>query len=219
MHRIAERIEDGRYVQIDGRIVMPDVSHRQGDILGKSARPIDADAARVLTQMPPPRQAIATQTANNMALAADELAAVEVGNVGADLSDFADELMADDHRDWNGFARPVVPFPDVDIGAANAGAPDTDKHVVDADFRPRHILEPQSRFRFALDEGLHERFSPCRYRVARKRFQKKSKSKMKIKIRKRSKRKSRIKSRTGPARERAHAESFSYSRSFSYSSS
>src|SRR5579875_1633559 len=98
MHCVAEWIEDSRHVPIDGRIVMPDVGHRQGDVFGKSAGPIDADAAGVLAQMPPPGQAIATQSANYVALTADNLAAMKVGDVGADIGDFADELMADNPR-------------------------------------------------------------------------------------------------------------------------
>ena len=157
MHRVAERIEDGGHVEIDGRIVVPDIGHRQRDVLGESAGAIDADAACVLAQMASPRQAIATQAAHHMALAADDLAGMKVGDVGAGGHDLADELMADDHRHGNGFPRPIVPFPDVDIGAANAGAHHADENIIDTDFRPRHVFEPQSRFRLAFDESLHAR--------------------------------------------------------------
>ena len=39
--------------------------------------------------------------------------------------------------------RPVVPFVDVQIGAADAGAVDADQDVVDADLRFGNVFEPQ----------------------------------------------------------------------------
>ena len=56
-------------------------------------------------------------------------------DVGADLDDLADELMADDHRHGNGLLGPGVPVVDVHVGAADAGAQHVDQHVVDADLR------------------------------------------------------------------------------------
>src|SRR5579875_1369021 len=155
MHRVTERIEDGGHVEINGGIVVPNVGHRQGDVLGERTGAMDADALRVLAQMTAPGQAIATAAANDVALAADDLAGVEVGDVGADSHNLADELVADDHRYRNGFPCPVIPFPDVDIGATNASAPDADQHIIDADFRRRYVFEPQAWFRFAFDEGFH----------------------------------------------------------------
>ena len=77
---------------------------------------------RVLAQVPAAGQAIAAAAADDVSLAADDLAGVKILDVRADLDDFADELMADDHRHRDGLLRPGVPFVDVQIGAADAGA-------------------------------------------------------------------------------------------------
>ena len=63
--------------------------------------------------------------------------------------------MPDDHRHGNRLLRPGVPFVDVQIGAADAGAQHLDQHVVDADGRPGHVLEPKSLGGFFLDECEH----------------------------------------------------------------
>ena len=57
---------------------------------------------------------------------------MEVGDVGADGGDFADELMADDHGDGDGLLGPLVPLVNVDVGAADAGLADADQDVVNA---------------------------------------------------------------------------------------
>ena len=49
--------------------------------------------------------------------------------------DVARELVADDERRAAAAARPVVPLVDVDVGAADAGAPHADQHLVVADRR------------------------------------------------------------------------------------
>ncbi len=67
-------------------------------ILGERAGPIDADALGVLAQMPPAGEAVAAAAADDVALAADDVAGVKVVDVRADLDDLADELVADDHR-------------------------------------------------------------------------------------------------------------------------
>ena len=100
---------------------------------------------RVLAQVPPAGQAVAAAAADDVPLAADDLAGVEVVDVRADLDDPADELVADDHRHGDRLLRPGVPVVDVHVGAADAGAQHLDQHVVDADRRHRHLLEPEAR--------------------------------------------------------------------------
>src|SRR5262249_29253674 len=94
-------------------------------------------------------------------LAADQVAGAEVIDVGADLDDLADELVADDHGHGDGPAGPVVPLVDVDVGAADAGALDADQDVVDADSRPRHVLPPQRRLRLALTARFRRHTLAC----------------------------------------------------------
>ena len=60
--------------QIDARLVVPDVGHRQRDVLGERAGPVDADALGVLAQVPAAGQAVAAAAADDVPLAADDVA-------------------------------------------------------------------------------------------------------------------------------------------------
>src|SRR5262245_49802872 len=64
MYRVAERIKNRSDIAIDGRMMVPDIGHRQDKIFSKCAWPIDADAFRMSTKMSSPCQTIATATAN-----------------------------------------------------------------------------------------------------------------------------------------------------------
>src|SRR5262249_44445943 len=97
MHRIAERIEDGRHVTVDRWVVVPDVGHRQYEIFGEGAGPIDADTERVLAEMAAAGQAVAAPATDDVPFAADDFAGVKIGHIGTDLDDLADELVADNH--------------------------------------------------------------------------------------------------------------------------
>src|SRR5438128_11280787 len=111
----------------------PNIGHRQREVLCKSSGTIYTDAFRVRAQMAPASQAIAAMAANHVAFTADDLARKEILHIGANLNDFADKLVPDDHRHWDRFFRPVIPFVDVQIGAANAGAIDPYQDIVDSD--------------------------------------------------------------------------------------
>src|SRR5262249_59904296 len=100
----------------------------------------------VLAQVAPARQAVPAMAADDVPLAGNDVAFVEVVHVRADLDDAADELMADDQGHGDGLARPRVPFPDVQIGPADAGAQDLDEDIVDADGRLGDILQPETGF-------------------------------------------------------------------------
>jgi hypothetical protein len=103
----------------------------------------------------PARQAIAAATADDMALSTDEIAGEEVLDVGADFNDFADEFVADGHGNGNRFARPGVPFINVDVGAADAGAINFDEDVVEADFGGGNVFQPEAGFSLALNQCFH----------------------------------------------------------------
>ena len=66
----------------------------------------------------------------------------------------------DDHRHGDGLRRPVVPLVDVQVGAADAGAQDLDEHVVDAELRLGHVVEPEPAFGPALDQRFHRASTP-----------------------------------------------------------
>src|SRR5262245_11652860 len=101
---------------------MPHVGHGHGNELRERAWPVYADALRVLAQMTPAREAVAATATHHMTFGADRLTGEKVFYVRADLDHFAHEFVPNDHRHGNGFLRPCIPFVDVEIGAADAGA-------------------------------------------------------------------------------------------------
>ena len=145
MDGVAERVEDRGNVQINAWAVLPDIRHWQRDILGKCAGAVDADAGRVFTQMPPPRQAVAAAATDNMTLATDNLAGKEVGDIRADFDNLADKLMPNDQRHRNGLLRPRIPVVDMQVRSADARALDTDQNVIDADTGLGNLFQPQAR--------------------------------------------------------------------------
>lgn len=106
-------------------------------------------------QMPPTSEAVATASTDHMSFAADNFTGMKVDNIRADLDDFAHELMTDNHWHGNSFLCPLVPIVDMDIGAANSGPIDTNQHVIDADCRFGHLVEPKPRFRLLLNKCFH----------------------------------------------------------------
>src|SRR5947209_2307010 len=133
MHRVAERVEDGLHLAGDRAVVDPDVGQGQGEVAGKSPRPVDSYALGVLAQVTAAGQAVPAVSADDVPLAADDLAGLKVLDVGADLDNAADEFVADDERHGDGLLGPGVPFIDVLVGAADAGLEYLDEHVVNAD--------------------------------------------------------------------------------------
>ena len=114
-------------------------------------------------------ETVAAAPADDVAFAAHDLAGEEVRHVHADGGDFPDELMPDDHRHGDRPLRPGVPFVNVEVGPADAGAIDADEHVVEAAFRFRHIFQPEAGFAFRFDEGFHGRGAYSGKREAGKR--------------------------------------------------
>ena len=155
VHRVAERVEDRLHVARNLRRVKPDVGHRQGEILGKRSRPIDADALGVFAEMPAAGEAVAAAAADDVPLAADDVADVKVLDIRADFDDPADKLMAHHHRHGDRLLGPGVPFVDVHVGAADAGPQDLDQHIVDADLGHGDVVEPEARLGVFFDEGFH----------------------------------------------------------------
>jgi hypothetical protein len=137
---VAERVKDARHVAIHALAMMPDVCHRQGDVFGKCAGPIDADPLCVSAKVPPSGQTVATTPA-------DDVPSPETTSPGKKSVTFAptstisaDELVPDNHRHRNGALSPSVPLIDMEISAANAGAVDPDEDIIDAATRFGDVL-------------------------------------------------------------------------------
>ena len=155
MDSVPERIENRRHVAVDIVPMMPDVGHGQHQEFGKGPGTIDSHSLRVFAELPAAGQAISATAAHHMAFAAYDVPGKEIRDVGADLHDFADEFMSDDHGHGNRLAGPGIPLMDVKIGTADPRAIDADEHVVNAVLGDGNVFEPQSRHRLGFDKGLH----------------------------------------------------------------
>ena len=109
----------------------------------------------IVAQMPPAGHAVAAMPAHHVPLATDNFAHGKISHVTAHLDDFADKLMPHHQRHRHGFARPIVPFVDVQIGAADAGATHLDEDVIGRHPGLRNVLEPKSFSGLFFNECLH----------------------------------------------------------------
>ena len=155
VHRVAERIENRGDVEIDSRSMTPDVGHRQDDIFGERARPVHADAHGMRAQMPSAGETIAAASAHHVAFAADNIAGMKIVDVRSHFDDFAHEFMTDRHGNRNGALRPIVPFVNVDVSAANSRALHADQNIVNPRPRGFDILQPQTLALACFYDGFH----------------------------------------------------------------
>ena len=111
------------------------------DVLGERAGAVDAEADRVRAEVAPAGHAVAAAAADDVALAADEVAGGEVAHVRADLDHLADELVADHHRHGDRLrCAQSSQLVDVQVGAADPGPVHPDQDVVDADLGLGDVL-------------------------------------------------------------------------------
>src|SRR5262249_44584079 len=118
MDGVAQRIETGKHFQRDGRIAVPAVLLRDRYEFCPSTGTIDPDTARVWTQMPSPRETIATMPAGDVTFGYNQIALRKTFHVIAHAIDNADKLVANYHRHRNRLLRPRVPIVDVHVRAA-----------------------------------------------------------------------------------------------------
>src|SRR5262245_46168933 len=95
--------------------------------------------------MAPAGQAIPTTTANDMPLAANEAAGMEVLHVASEFDDLANKLVANNQSKRNRLARPRIPFVNVEVCTADSRHEDADQNVVRCDRRYRNVFEPKPR--------------------------------------------------------------------------
>jgi len=155
VHRVAERVEDGGQVVRDAVGDREGVERRDHQVLGERAGAVDADADRVAAQVAAAGAAVAAVAAGDVAFAGDALADLEALHFRAHAGDDADVLVADVHRHRDGLLRPLIPVPDMDVGAADRGLGDLDQQVVRADLGHRHVGHLQTRRRLQFGKCFH----------------------------------------------------------------
>jgi hypothetical protein len=137
---VAKRIEDCGDLVGDAGRVAPDVGHWEDHIFGEGSVAIDADSESMGAEVTAAREAVSAATADDVTFSADELTDGEIGDVGADGYDFADELVTNDEPLTDGRSGPGIPVVNMEVGAADAGVENADFDVVDAHLRFRYVL-------------------------------------------------------------------------------
>src|SRR6516164_3364989 len=94
--------------------------------------------------MPHAGHAMPASPACDVTFTGNQFPRLEVVNVGTDLDNLSDKLMADRHGHWDRFAGPVVPVEDMNVCTANSSAQNADQHIVDAKGRFGNILQPEA---------------------------------------------------------------------------
>jgi len=122
MDRVPERFHDARDLERDVGGRAPGVDRRHRDELGEAAVHVDAQDAGVLAHVAVAGAARHAVPADDVALARDALAGLDLGDLGATLDHLADELVTERDRGLDPSLRPAVPLEDVEVGAAHAGA-------------------------------------------------------------------------------------------------
>jgi hypothetical protein len=120
----------------------PQVAGRHNDELREGSVAVHADPDAVGAQLTATGKAIPAFSAHDVALGPDDFSRIDRRHAFAQLNDLADEFVADDEGRFDGVLRPLVPALDVKVGAADAGAKDSDKNFAWIRFGIRDILQP-----------------------------------------------------------------------------
>ena len=157
MHRVAHRVHDGADLGGDA-IEAHDVRGRHRDELGEGPVPVHADDLGALAQVGRAQTALEAVAADDVALRCHQVADRKQPcrrRLAAELDDLAGELVADHDGGLEPVAGPAVPFPDVEVGTADAGVVDADQDVGGAARWNRNVLEGHARARGCFHESAH----------------------------------------------------------------
>ena len=169
--RVPERVEDRRDLLVDARPVVPDVGHRQGDVLREGAVPAHAEPDGVRAEVALAGHAVPAPAAGHVALAADEVARVEVADVAPTSTisptnswptTSGGSIVFAAHASHDSMCRSVPQMPVLWTRIRTSLMPISGL---------RHLLEPQPGPRVDLDQGEHQAGVPisCRISSARAR--------------------------------------------------
>src|SRR5436190_21120762 len=105
--------------------------------------------------MAPAGTAITAEAAGDVPFSRDAVPDLEAAHFLTHFDDFTDVFVTDLHRHRNRLRRPVVPFPNVDVGAADRGLANADEDIVMTDFGLLDARERQAGRVFELRECFH----------------------------------------------------------------
>ena len=155
VHRVAQWVEDGRIFLRDRRIELPDVRLGNDDVLGKRAVSVHADDLHVLADVRFANAALQALTAGHVHLGGDEVAFLDAGDLVAHRFHRTAELVPGNQRRMNAALRPLVPLVNVQVGAADGGHLDLDKHIGQANLWFGDFANLRARRGLRLYNGNH----------------------------------------------------------------
>ena len=155
VHRVAQRIEDGRVLLRDGSIELPDVRFRNHDVVGKGAVGVHADDLHVLADVRFADAALQALAARYVHFGGDEVAFLDAGHFVAYRFDRPAKLMAGNQRRMNTALRPLVPLINVQVGAADGRHFHLDQHIGGPKLRLGYFADLRARGGPRLYNGKH----------------------------------------------------------------
>src|SRR5262249_39621308 len=122
----------------------------------EGAVPVDADDARVATDVAIAGAALEAMPAHDVPLSGDLLANAQPRDAVAQSLDLSGELVTDDEWRLEAALSPMIPIGDMQIRAAHAGVPHGDQPFPRSRNRLRDGLHGQAGRAFFFDDRLHE---------------------------------------------------------------
>lgn len=126
--------EGGDFPGHVGRVA-PYVGGGQAHIFSEDAIDIDTEDFGVATDVGISHLTLVAASADNVAFCRDKIAYGDVGDVCANIDDFATHLVTDDEGWDDSMLRPRIPPPNMQIGPADRCSSHFDKHIFRADRR------------------------------------------------------------------------------------
>ena len=156
MNGVAQGIKDCADFIVDFRRQVNGVEGGKPEIFGKGARHIHANTLGFGIKVEMSGAGHAAFHADQMAFAGNPVAHFHGADMAADFGYHAGIFMAHHHGHGNGFLGPLVPFPDVQVGAADAGFGNLDENVIGADLGDGFITENEAFLGFSFDQRAHQ---------------------------------------------------------------
>ena len=157
---VSKWIENGCYVAIDIRSMVPDIGHGKSQVFREGSRAINANTLCIRAKVTPPCHTVATSSADYMTLSANQVPWLEIADIAANGDDFTNELVSYNHGYRYGVLGPGIPFIDVQIRSTDTGAINFNEHVIDTDFRLWNIFQSETSAGRLFGQSLH-RWALC----------------------------------------------------------
>jgi uncharacterized protein (DUF3084 family) len=109
MDGVPEGVEDRRHIEIDPRVMAPQVASWKRYVLGERSVPVDADAPGVGAEHSATGHTVAASAAHEVSFSAYKITKREFLHIRAELDYLTNEFVADQQRGFNVGLCPLVP--------------------------------------------------------------------------------------------------------------